>query len=70
VFSIFGSLSSLEFKQMGVGLAVAVAIDATLVRAVLLPAAMKLLGERNWYLPRALHWLPRVEHGAPAPAHA
>ncbi len=70
VFSIFGSLSSLEFKQMGVGLAVAVAIDATLVRAVLLPAAMKLLGEYNWYLPRSLHWLPRIEHGTPAPARA
>jgi len=49
VFAIFATLSSLEFKQMGVGLAVAVAIDATLVRAVLLPATMKLLGERNWY---------------------
>ena len=43
----------IEFKQMGVGLAVAILLDATLVRAVLLPAAMKLLGERNWYLPRA-----------------
>ena len=42
----------IEFKQMGVGLAVAILLDATLVRAVLLPAAMKLLGERNWYLPR------------------
>ena len=59
VFSIFGTLSALEFKQMGVGLAVAVALDATLVRAVLLPATMKLLGEWNWYLPRALHWLPQ-----------
>ena len=45
---------------MGVGLAVAVLLDATLVRAVLLPAAMTLLGERNWYLPRRLHWLPRL----------
>ena len=53
VFAIFASLSMIEFKQMGVGLAVAILLDATLVRAVLLPAAMKLLGERNWYLPRS-----------------
>jgi RND superfamily putative drug exporter len=71
VFSIFATLSSLDFKQMGVGLAVAVLIDATIVRAVLLPATMKLLGERNWYLPRGLHWLPRLEHeGAAQPARA
>ena len=49
----------LDFKQMGVGLAFAVAIDATIIRGVLLPATMKLLGERNWYLPRSLSWLPR-----------
>jgi RND superfamily putative drug exporter len=61
VFSVFGTLSALEFKQMGVGLAVAVLLDATLVRAVLLPAAMKLLGEANWYLPKGLSWLPRLE---------
>jgi RND superfamily putative drug exporter len=65
VFSIFGTLSALEFKQMGVGLAVAVLLDATLVRAVLLPAAMTLLGERNWYLPSWLEWIPRVRHDAP-----
>jgi RND superfamily putative drug exporter len=59
-----------EFKQMGIGLAVAILIDATLVRAVLLPAAMKLLGERNWYLPRRLSWLPKFEHEVPEPAHA
>ena len=47
---------------MGIGLAVAVLIDATLVRAVLLPATMKLLGSANWYLPRWLEWLPRLEH--------
>jgi RND superfamily putative drug exporter len=63
VFAIFGSLRMVEFKQMGVGLAVAVLLDATLVRAVLLPAAMTLLGERNWYLPRRLHWLPRLGAG-------
>ena len=62
VFSIFATLSMLIFKQFGVGLAVAILIDATLVRGVLLPATMKLLGERNWYLPAWLAWLPRLEH--------
>jgi len=62
VFAIFATLSMLEFKQMGVGLAVAILIDATLVRAVLLPATMTLLGDRNWYLPKALHWLPKLDH--------
>jgi uncharacterized membrane protein YdfJ with MMPL/SSD domain len=61
VFALFGSLSSLDIKEAGVGLAVAVLIDATIVRAVLLPASMKLLGEWNWYLPRALERLPRAE---------
>jgi len=61
VFSLFGTLSSLEIKQAGVGLATAVLIDATVVRAVLLPATMKLLGEWNWYLPRALHRLPAAK---------
>jgi len=65
VFSLFGSLSSLELKQAGVGLATAVLIDATIVRAVLLPASMKLLGEWNWYLPRALERLPRAGIEAP-----
>ena len=70
VFAIFASLGALEFKQLGVGLAVAILLDATLIRAVLLPATMKLLGEANWYLPRRLHWLPRVRHEpALAPAH-
>jgi uncharacterized membrane protein YdfJ with MMPL/SSD domain len=54
VFSLFGTVSSLELKQAGVGLAAAVLIDATIVRAVLLPASMKLLGDWNWYLPRSL----------------
>ena len=62
VFGVFATLSAIEFKQLGVGLAAAILIDATIVRAVLLPAAMKLLGERNWYLPRWLEWLPRVGH--------
>jgi RND superfamily putative drug exporter len=60
VFAVFATLRAVEFKQMGVGLAVAVLLDATLVRAVLLPATMKLLGDWNWYLPRPLHRLPRV----------
>ena len=68
VFAIFATLSFLEFKEMGVGLAAAILIDATIIRGVLLPATMKLLGERNWYLPRALRWLPRVGLEGPAPA--
>jgi RND superfamily putative drug exporter len=48
-------------KQMGIGLAAAVLIDATVIRAVLLPASMKLLGEANWYLPKRLQWLPKVK---------
>ncbi len=59
VFSIFGTLSFIDFKQMGVGLAAAVLIDATVIRGVLLPATMKVLGERNWYLPSWLEWLPK-----------
>ncbi len=67
VFAIFATLSYADFKQMGVGLAVAILIDATIVRAVLLPSAMKLLGERNWYLPSWLEWLPRISwEGTPA----
>jgi uncharacterized membrane protein YdfJ with MMPL/SSD domain len=62
VFGIFGTLSFMFFKQMGVGLAVAVLLDATIVRGVLLPATMKLLGERNWWLPKRLQWLPRMPH--------
>ena len=65
VFSLFGSLSSLELKEAGVGLATAVLLDATIVRAVLLPSTMKLLGERNWYLPNFLGWLPRASIEAP-----
>jgi RND superfamily putative drug exporter len=78
VFGIFATLSSLDFKMMGVGLATAILIDATIVRAVLLPASMKLLGDWNWYLPKWLEWLPQVGHepalaqvaadGEPSPA--
>jgi uncharacterized membrane protein YdfJ with MMPL/SSD domain len=60
VFAVFVTLSFLDFKEMGLGLAVAVLIDATIIRGVLLPASMKLLGDWNWYLPRWLEWLPRV----------
>ena len=60
VFAIFATLSLLDFKQMGIGLAFAVLIDATIIRGVLLPASMKLLGDWNWYLPNWLEWLPRV----------
>ena len=71
VFSIFATLSFIDMKMFGVGLAAAVLLDATLVRGVLLPAAMKLLGDWNWYLPSWLEWLPKgpaLEGDAPAPA--
>ena len=65
VFSIFATLPILDMKEMGIGLATAVLIDATIVRGVLLPASMKLLGDWNWYLPNWLHWLPKIEHHSP-----
>jgi uncharacterized membrane protein YdfJ with MMPL/SSD domain len=61
-FAVFALMPILDMKEMGVGLAAAVLIDATIVRAVLLPATMKLLGDANWYLPRWLEWLPRLDH--------
>jgi RND superfamily putative drug exporter len=69
VFAVFVTLTFLDFKEMGLGLAAAVLIDATIIRGVLLPASMKLLGDWNWYLPRWLEWLPRVgaERDAAAP---
>jgi putative drug exporter of the RND superfamily len=72
VFAVFGTLSMPFFKQFGVGLAAAILIDATIVRAVLLPATMKLLGDWNWYLPRWLEWLPRLhaDEGAATPPAA
>ncbi len=68
VFGAFATGRLVSIQQMGLGLAAAVLIDATLVRSILVPAAMKLLGDRNWYLPRWLRWLPdlRIE-GSPAP---
>jgi uncharacterized membrane protein YdfJ with MMPL/SSD domain len=68
VFAVFALMPILDMKEMGIGLAAAVLIDATIVRAVLLPATMKLLGDANWYLPRWLEWLPSLEHEASPPA--
>jgi RND superfamily putative drug exporter len=67
VFSIFATLSIIDLKMIGVGLASAVLIDATVVRGILVPAALALLGERSWYLPGWLEWLPggRPQHMAP-----
>ena len=79
VFAGFASGDLVMFQQMGFGLGVAILVDATIVRVVLMPAVMELLGDRNWYLPRWLEWLPdlRVEGEpqrprptAPGPAHA
>ncbi|MEU5400449.1 MMPL family transporter [Streptomyces sp. NPDC005963] len=70
VFAIFGTLSMQSMKQMGVGLAAAVLIDATVIRGVLLPAAMALLGEHNWYFPKWLEWLPDMTHDESGPEAA
>jgi uncharacterized membrane protein YdfJ with MMPL/SSD domain len=72
VFLVFVTLTFLDFKEMGLGLAVAVLIDATIIRGVLLPAAMRLLGDWNWYLPSWLEWLPRIgfEDDSAAPPEA
>jgi uncharacterized membrane protein YdfJ with MMPL/SSD domain len=73
VFGVFALMPIIDMKEMGIGLAAAILIDATIVRAVLLPATMKLLGGWNWYLPRWLEWLPRLEHersAEPAPQQA
>ena len=60
VFAAFATSRILGLQQFGLGLAVAVFIDATVIRVILLPASMKLMGDWNWYLPRWLEWLPRV----------
>ena len=70
VFLTFATLNQTSLKQLGVGLGVAVLLDATVVRAILLPAAMKLLGERNWYLPHALRRIPSAPTEVPIPAPA
>ncbi|MFI5894426.1 MMPL family transporter [Actinoplanes sp. NPDC051513] len=69
VFALFATLPLASTKQLGIGLAAAVLLDATIIRAVLLPAVMALLGEKNWWLPRWLGWLPQIAH-APAPQPA
>jgi uncharacterized membrane protein YdfJ with MMPL/SSD domain len=74
-FSIFATLPILDMKEMGIGLATAVLLDATIVRGLLLPASMKLLGDWNWYLPTRLRWPPNLDHHTeptlePAPAAA
>jgi uncharacterized membrane protein YdfJ with MMPL/SSD domain len=71
VFSMFALSSELQMQQMGIGLAAAVLIDATIIRGILLPATMKLLGDWNWYLPSKLGWLPKVTvEPEVVPAHA
>ena len=77
VFAVFVTFKFAFIQQLGLGLSVAVFIDATLIRSVLLPATMTLLGDWNWWLPRWLSWLPRVtiegtstEHDSRPPAGA
>jgi RND superfamily putative drug exporter len=67
VFAGFASASLVFIQQLGFGVGVAILLDATIVRSILVPSAMALLGDRNWYLPSWLQWLPdlRIE-GAPA----
>jgi uncharacterized membrane protein YdfJ with MMPL/SSD domain len=60
VFSMFALSPEAAMQQLGIGLGAAVLIDATIIRGILLPATMKLLGDWNWYLPRKLGWLPKV----------
>ena len=59
VFAVFVTLHYAVIRQMGLGLAVAVFVDAAFIRSILLPASMELLGDWNWYLPKFLGWLPR-----------
>jgi RND superfamily putative drug exporter len=66
VFAIFATLTLVTFKQLGVGLSAAILLDATVVRVVLLPSLMTVLGTRNWYLPRWLEWLPKIGYEPPA----
>jgi RND superfamily putative drug exporter len=61
VFAGFAAGRMVALQEMGFGLAVAVLIDATIVRSILVPSAMKLLGDRNWYLPKWLQWLPKLD---------
>ncbi len=68
MFAGFASGELIMFQQMGFGVAVALLIDATIIRSVVLPAAMRLLGRWNWYLPSWLEWLPRLQVEGPAAA--
>jgi RND superfamily putative drug exporter len=68
VFAVFGTLSVQDFKQLGVGLAAAILLDATLIRVVLLPSVMALLGDRNWYLPGWLAWMLGSSHRSAGPS--
>ena len=63
VFGGFALGDMTMFQQMGFGLGIAVLVDATLVRSVLVPATMKILGKYNWYFPKWLEWLPNVSLG-------
>jgi RND superfamily putative drug exporter len=65
VFGGFAAGDLVPLQQTGFGLAIAVFVDATLVRSILVPASMKLLGDRNWYLPRWLSWIPNISIEAP-----
>jgi RND superfamily putative drug exporter len=69
VFAGMASGDLVVFQQVGFGLAIAVILDATIIRMVLVPASMELLGDWNWYFPRWLEWLPKINiEGAPIPA--
>jgi RND superfamily putative drug exporter len=71
VFGGFALGDMVPLQQMGFGLAIAVLVDATIVRSVLVPASMRLLGKWNWYLPNVLSWLPNISlEGAPAATNA
>jgi RND superfamily putative drug exporter len=72
VFAAFATSRMVSLQQVGFGLAVAVFLDATIIRSVLVPASMQLLGRYNWWMPSWLGWLPRlnVEGGHAAPALA
>ena len=70
MFAGFARGELVQFQQMGFGVAVALLLDATVIRSVLVPASMKLLARWNWYLPRWLEWLPDVHVEAPKRAHS
>jgi RND superfamily putative drug exporter len=65
VFAIFATLSTIDMKQLGVGLAAAILLDATVIRAVVLPSLMTALGRANWWAPRFMRERPRGKHVAP-----